>query len=302
MVISGDLTAKEQVFMKKAQTIVIIHKKTPPLHDTYLLSYLRKSWEESGFIVKDVYGVDEYIPADVAFMHVDMSLVPNNFQNLASRYNKVINGKVHDIRKTSISKNLVSRGDPYDEQVIVKTNLNSAGFNERGLIHRVYNRYKNFIPDWAQPFFINSQKDYTIFENPSAVPKRVYFDPRYVVEKFLPEKWGKLYCHRRYYFFGEREVNQLWLTKDPLCLSDDEIVLDKPVEPELQSLRHKLGFDYGCFDYVIKEGEIVLFDTNTTPTVGLELDFLSEMWVKELASNLQDGIFSFVNALKPTRK
>jgi len=285
--------------MISGQTLVIIHNNKKKFDRHYhdissLIGYFRKNWEAAGLIIKDVFGTDEFIPADAAFLHVDLTVIPDEYLNFASRYPKVINGRVHDIRKSVISKNIISEDETYDGQVIVKTDLNAGGGPERALIFfkRAYHYLRRILPAWAKPFGIYSQKDYTIFENPALVPRKFYRDPKLVVEKFLPEKWGKIYCHRRYYFLGEKEVNQLWLSKDPLCFSGDEIVLNKPVEPELRSLRKKFGFDYGVFDYVIRDGNIILFDVNKTPGVGSSLDFLDELWLAKLLNSLSDGIFT----------
>ena len=285
--------------METGQTLVIIHNKKQIFdrqtsNRFYLIDYFRKSWEASGLIIKDVYGTDEFIPADAAFLHIDLSVIPDEYLSFASRYHRVINGQVHDIRKSVISKNLISKDEAYEGQVIVKTDLNAGGGPERSsiFIERTYHYLWRILPAWAKPVGIYSQKDYTIFENPALVPRKFYHDPKLVVEKFLPEKWGKIYCHRRYYFLGEKEVNQLWLSKDPLCFSGDEIVLNKPVIPELRSLRKKLGFDFGAFDYVMRDGNIILFDVNKTPGVGSSLDFLDELWLAKLLNSLSDGIFT----------
>lgn len=286
--------------MVSGQTLVIIHRKKKTYDRHYpgkdsLIGCFRKNWEAAGLVVKDVYGTDEFIPADAAFLHVDLSVITDEYLNFASRYPKVINGQVHDIRKSFISKNIISEDDTYEGQVIVKTNLNAGGGPELAsiFIKRAYHYLRRRLPAWAKPFGIYSQDDYTIFKNPALVPKKFYHDPKLVVEKFLPEKWGKIYCHRRYLFLGEKEVNQYWLSKDPLCFSGDEIVLDnKPIEPELRSLREKLGFDYGIFDYVMRDGNIILFDVNKTPGTGFSLHYLDELWVTKLVRSLNDGIFT----------
>ena len=37
------------------------------------------------------------------------------------------------------------------------------------------------------------------------------------------------------------------------------------VPPELQAWRERLGFDYGKFDYVVRDGVPILIDANRTP-------------------------------------
>ena len=46
-----------------------------------------------------------------------------------------------------------------------------------------------------------------------------------------------------------------------------------PTDPRLDELRRAHHFDYGKFDYVERDGEIILFDTNkTTGFVGGSAD------------------------------
>jgi hypothetical protein len=39
-----------------------------------------------------------------------------------------------------------------------------------------------------------------------------------------------------------------------------------PVPEDLKSLRRELGVDFGKLDYVIRDGQVVLYDVNKTPT------------------------------------
>jgi hypothetical protein len=42
-------------------------------------------------------------------------------------------------------------------------------------------------------------------------------------------------------------------------------ILTDPVPDELRTLRQQLGFDYGKFDYGLVDGEVFLYDANSTP-------------------------------------
>ena len=37
------------------------------------------------------------------------------------------------------------------------------------------------------------------------------------------------------------------------------------VHPQIRELREAMGFDYGKFDYVVRDGEAILLDANKTP-------------------------------------
>jgi len=61
---------------------------------------------------------------------------------------------------------------------------------------------------------------------------------------------------------------------------------------ELDSMRGKLGFDYGKFDYALRDGRVVLFDVNPTPaTEALRIWGLRD----QIAGRLAGGISSILN-------
>src|SRR3954471_17642773 len=84
----------------------------------YLINLMRPEFERAGWIVTDVVGVSRKIPADAAILHVDLSLVPDEYRDFVESYPVAINGKILDIRKSSTSTNRVVRGDAYDGPVI----------------------------------------------------------------------------------------------------------------------------------------------------------------------------------------
>ena len=95
--------------------------------DRYLISKMADLWHEDGLEVRYVFGVDEFVHADLAILHVDLSVVPEEYLELASRYPITLNGRVRDIRKSSFSKNLLAPHDDFNGKVIVKTDLNHGG-------------------------------------------------------------------------------------------------------------------------------------------------------------------------------
>ena len=60
----------------------------------------------------------------------------------------------------------------------------------------------------------------------------------------------------------------------------------------LRAWRARLGFDYGKFDFVVRDGEPVLFDVNRTPTMASNLSAALEAGMGELAR----GMAAFVSA------
>lgn len=83
---------------------------------------------------------------------------------------------------------------------------------------------------------------------PSAtlVPAAIYLDPRLIVEQFVPERRGQWYCHRRYYFLAEAEVNQVWIGTKAICANDEDgdVVEDAPIPAQLRDFRYVASRPY----------------------------------------------------------
>jgi hypothetical protein len=99
------------------------------------------------------------------------------------------------------------------------------------------------------------------------VPAGVWANENLVVERFLAERQGDLYCCRHWLFFGDAEVSRRTMSPDPMVklAAGNPTPLAEPVPGQLREIRARLGFDYGKFDYGIVNGEVVLYDTNRTP-------------------------------------
>jgi hypothetical protein len=210
-----------------ARTLLIVHYRhsVADKFSPYMLNLMRPEWERSGWRVLDVSGCSRRVAADVAFLHVDLSLVPKSYQNFAAGYPIAINGDVIDIRKTSYSRNRIRPGDGFEGPVIVKTTLNYAGIPElmhryprrslrRLLAHRGVRFPGSAVPKY--PYAIRGKEDYRIYPSVREVPGEVFNHPDLIVEKFLPEMHGDRYCLREWYFFGEVSVNHAELSDDPI--------------------------------------------------------------------------------------
>ena len=106
----------------------------------YLVHHLAEPWREDGHDIVYVYGIKRFVPADLALVHVDLSIVPEDYLDFAAQYPIVLNGRVRDIRKTTTSRYLVRPGDGWDGPVIVKTDLNHGGSPERIYASRLLRR------------------------------------------------------------------------------------------------------------------------------------------------------------------
>jgi hypothetical protein len=237
----------------------------------YLIWHFARFWREAGHAVELVFGGGEHVPADVALVHVDLSVVPDAYLELARGYPITLNARVRDIRKSTLSRHRLRATDPYDGPVIVKSDLNNAGLPERRLarlgararspFHRLLNR----CGELGHVRF-RSARDYRIYERLGAVPRRDFADPAVVVERFVPERENGLYHVRVYHFLGDRHSCSRLGSVHPIVGGATACRIE-PIEPhpEIVALRRGLAFDYGKLDYVVHDGRAILLDANKTP-------------------------------------
>ena len=216
-----------------------------------------------GHHVDVVCGLERLPPADTAILHVDLSVVPDDYARAARRYPRVMNGQALDIRKRAVSRNLVARGDGWRGPVIVKTDLNYRGLPEQEL-HKRALKANGKAAKPPKPI------DYKIYESPERVPHSVWSRPELVVERFLPERDDSGFAVRTWLFLGDRERCRRFTSDKPLVKGANiKFVGSEPSEvPDfVRAERDRLKIDYGKFDFVLHNGEPVLFDANKTPGV-----------------------------------
>jgi hypothetical protein len=271
----------------------------------YLLRLLVKVWEAKGATVSVLRGAQSFTPADVCIPHLDLTVTPPAYQQLLHRYPVAINRRLLDISKSTISSNLLAADDAYDGEVIVKTNCNYGGLPEsrlkprpaqRPMGRRIFDklcavlRGRRAAEDraWRSIESIKSG-DYPIFPSLRAVPPGIFANKNLIVEKFLPERDGSGDYRLRYcYFFGDRQINFLLRSKEPVVKGSNTFSCDETAAPpELDAIRRRLGLDYGKLDYVLRDGQVVLFDVNRTPaSAALARYGLADHVVSHLAEGL----------------
>ncbi len=260
---------------KGRRLAVLFHRKDRGRKlSVYAVYHLAEFWREAGYEVVFLFGTRERVPADLILVHIDLSVVPEEYLEFAARYPLVLNGRVRDIRKSAFSENLIHRPDaPWMGRVIVKSDLNNAGRPERWL----------FEPSWARghetvmlavrlverlagrrPPFLSAQ-DYQIFDSLGAVPGRCFRDRRLVIEKFQPEVENGMYHTRIYQFLGDRSSCTRLVSSKPI-VNDASVVRTETVTPhhEIETWRQEMGLDYGKLDYVVVDGKPILLDVNKT--------------------------------------
>ncbi len=269
---------------------------------TYLVGHFAEFWREDGHRVSFLFGTKRFVPADVLLIHVNLSVVPDEYLEFASRYPVVLNAGARDIRKSAISRNLVRPGDAWDGPVIVKSDLNYAGAPEQYLrrtpMERRWRRMRS-VRRWMDrargrtaPFM--ESRDYEIFERAADVPAHRFTDPRVVVEKFRPEFEDGFYHVRLYQFLGDRWTCTRVGTPHRVVKSDPgaKTELIEPAD-EVSTWRRELGLDYGKLDYLVVDGEVVLLDVNKTTGASVYMDDASR---RRLRRHLAEGLYSYFPA------
>lgn len=246
----------------------------------YLLKPMFGQWEKRGFRVVTLRGTHSRPPAELLIPHIDLTVTPPDYAAMYAGYPCVLNRRVLDISKSSFSANLLNRDDAYDGPVIVKTDGNYGGLPERRLARRgrksLATRLIRPLTKLADKFRSGlrwrdlehlTPDQYPVFESLAQVPPEVFDNPSLVVEKFLAERDGAAYCLRYYGFLGDRETSLRFLSHNPIAKGANIYHVEEcPVPEELRELRRRLGFDFGKFDYVLRDGRAVLFDVNRTPS------------------------------------
>jgi hypothetical protein len=253
---------------KMAEILILVHRHGSFVKPRYFLHEIAGVWHEAGHRIKVAQGpaprgprAGPAIKADVAVLHVDLTVVPEDHLEYLRQFPVVINGQVKDISKRAISSNILSAGDAYDGPVIIKTDRNYGGIMEAMLGARGLGQ---------RPTVVWEPKDYPIYQHAREVPAEVWSNPDLVVEKFICERRDGCYCLRTWVFMGDKETNSLSWAKEPIVKSD-AVIRREPVAEvpeELRQMRRTLGFDFGKFDYAIVDGRVILYDANRTPAIG----------------------------------
>ena len=266
----------------------------------YAIQLLSEDWRQRGIPVDETDVLRESVGEDVLlFPHSDLTKVPPAMAELLACCPRVVNRAVLDISKRTVSRQLVRSAHDYDGEVIVKSNLNygaqpefrAAERREGGDSPRLVNFAK--LPWTKSGLFLSG--DYPTYASPALVPKQVWDNPWLVVEKFLPERRGEFYCLRQYTFCGTSEINTLGYSRKPVIKSSNVVrreILDS-VHPSVRAYREQLGFDYGKFDYVIRDGEAIVFDVNRTFSYGRQANNAPKA---ALVAKLADGIHALLGA------
>ena len=260
----------------------------------HAVSILAEMWRQDGHEVRFLIGLRDRWPADVALVHVDLSVVPESYVNLARTYPVALNDRISDIRKRVISRNLIAAKSQYEGPVIVKTNLNSAGIPEQKLLARGrWRQIRRRLLRRTEPP-IDYVKHYYVYDNLRQIPREVLARPGVVIEKFLPEVEGEWFFIRRCFGLGQRAISYRMGDKQPIVDGGDSSVFQWiENSADILTIRRELGLDYGVIDYTVHEGKVHVFDVNKTPGRAQPPDAVGRRDYEAILRHVASGIDQF---------
>lgn len=274
---------------------ILILRDHPAKRMDYAIDHYAAFWRKSGHRVIDHVGVDNVPNADIAVVHIDLTVIPQQYVDLIEELPRVINGQILDVSRRRYSQLLLDKNSRYEGAVIVKTNRNHGGFPEQkaiwrktrfpgkawGAIQKLIGNKRNFPArkaigriakshdkSWDSIQTISAHR-YPIFEDIESVPDGVWTNDNLIVERFLTNRNDELYEVRYYEFFGDKEIGGRLTSHDPIvkfgnCISDEEI----PVPDEARQWRKQLAIDFGRLEYLEADGRRYLIDVNKTEGGG----------------------------------
>lgn len=204
---------------------------------------------------------DKVPDGDLLLLHLDCSIIPEQYLEAAKKFPVAINGTVSNICKTNISSRLLERNSEWAGAVFVKSNLNSYGFPEESQNRRA----RHLKQPEPYPAHIVA-KSYAHYASMVDVPADVWLAPELIVEKFTDERAKDGFVMRTYFFCGDQERCAMHVS--PLLeVKGADVIRSEPakVPDEIRALREQMGFDFGKFDFVIHDNVPVLLDANKTP-------------------------------------
>ena len=282
--------------MAAPKVVILTHLRQGLQPVSVVARLMRTAWQPAGIEVVVQQGLRDAPNADLAILHVDLTVIPEDYQALGASYPRCLNLAVRDISKRRISRNLVTAADGYQGPVIVKTDRNYGGRPEEklrvaryGLVRRLRNHVESRLPQsWTGRL---RDGNYLVFDAKRQVPDWVWRTPALVVERLLAERQGDRCRMYQWYFFGDADCVVPVYGPGAFVDFQRQETLERQtphrdVPGELRARRRELGFDFGKLDYVMHEGKAELLDANSTPVID-------EPELGRTAM-LADGIWSFL--------
>jgi hypothetical protein len=257
-----------------------------PVTSPYLLFDVLQHLATMGHTIRVGRGLEP--PAgDAALYHVDTTVAPKEYLDLGRNYPLTINFRTGDISKRRISRSLLEKGDPWDGPVIVKSN-----YNNRAIMEDIHNHRAASAGRPLPHPGLTRGAAYQVFDSIASVSDQAWADPSLVVEKYIAEPDEGGFAFRTWVFIGARERCTRFVTADRISKAAG-VQKYEPVEvpDQLRAERERLGFDFGKFDFVMRDGEPVLLDANRTPGIAVAI----QPMMKKGALNLAEGLHGLLS-------
>jgi hypothetical protein len=257
----------------------------PRLIGYYSLKAVVDHWGTQGIdtVVDTGFAPD----ARACFLHIDRSVVTPDLVPAAPPGAPVINGRALDITKRRLSRLELRPGSDWDGPVIVKTMLNHYGDPEkagRRPTQAERNRSRMSQISWRSARQL-PPKDYPVLDHWRRVPRWVWDDPFFMVERLVTERDGDKYVLRGWMCLGDRGFGWRMVSTVPVIRirNCESFTFTTDVPDEVRRVVAEEGFDYGKFDFVMVDGAPIVFDFNKTPAMHLAG---IQPWLEKMAGGI----------------
>jgi len=266
----------------------------------YAIHFVLPRLEAAGIRVRVLDRPDPKDRAAAAFLHVDLTVLPERYHGIRQLYERTINGDALSIHRDLYSTLKLRPGDTHTGPVIAKTVLNNHGRPElRMWRHRnAWTRAAYHLRKIVEPGFKRRlMPRYQVYDSIDQVPEWVWRDSRMIVEKFVfPTLDLPIVKHRCYYLF-DVELNMRQVFDDVFCSGKKIIineVADSPIPDAVYAVRRHLKLDYGAIDYFLVDGEAIVVDANIA--VGANAEWLKRFaFRREFHDRIADRLIDFVH-------
>lgn len=275
--------------MPPSVTILLHERDRSAERRNYRIWPIAECWRRLGCDVRILRGPPEQgsrIEADLLVPQIDCSHLTGQYRDTIEAHPRAINGTLFDIRKRSISPNVIAAPGDHDGPVILKTNNNSGGF--RDLVYHCGPRASlsaraRMALAWSpkiRPLFrmiedrrlatTRTLTRYPVFGSAHDVPDEAWANPDLVVEAFRTpdrDEQGRYVMHM-WIPAGDAGVGRTLAGPEPYVKDRNAELgsFDTP-PPEIEAERRRLGLDYGKLDYIIENGTPHIIDVNWSPVV-----------------------------------
>jgi hypothetical protein len=224
--------------------------------------------------VRVVKFLEEPRRGDIGFLHVNRTTMTPAIVGALGGGAGVVNGRLLDISKRLISRNLVTAAGPDDGPVIIKYNANAGGAPDQRKAaggtrtprwRRTLGRLRRRLP-WRWTRRLDGR--YVVCGGRSLVPRWVWNDPALVVERFRPEQMDGLYVLRVAVLLGGSVYQRHHFSTDPVVKARRarrKAYSEEPLPDVVLARLRELHVDYAKVDWVMNGGEPVILDVNPTP-------------------------------------